>query len=86
MTPENVVDEMFSGPPPYVPLLVPAHDITDSRASPAKVIERGAEIIRANRYNRHLCSRLQKVLEEAASGESSVSFPAFSACFGGLFK
>ena len=86
MTPENVVDEMFCGPPLCVPFPVPIHYVGDNRISPAKVINRGVEIIRANRTNGHLRSQLQKTLESAASGESSGNFDAFSACFSGLFK
>jgi hypothetical protein len=86
MTLENVIDEIFCDPPPYVPFPALVDYVADNRPSPAKVLNRGVEIIRENRGNVRIRSQLQKILEGAASGESSGNFAAFSACFSGLFR
>ena len=86
MTSQNVVEEVFRDPPPCARFPVPTRYVTDNQTSPTRVINRGVEIIRANRTNGHIRSELQKVIEEAASGKNSPKFSAFLVCFGALFK
>lgn len=86
LTPENVVDEIFGDPPLHVPLPIPNHYSADNQTSPAGIIDIGVEIIRENRGNGYICSQLQRKLEEAATGGSSVNSVAFSACFSGLYR
>lgn len=80
LTRENVIDEMFCGPPLCVPFSVLIHYIANNGTSPANVIERGVEIIWTNRCNGRIRSQLQKALESAASGENPGKL---SACFSG---
>ena len=86
MTPENVVDEMFYDPSPCVPSPAPIQYVADNGTSPAKVIDRGLEIIRANRRSGHIRSQLQKIIDGAASGESSRNLTTFAACFNELSR
>lgn len=53
---------------------------------PTQIIDRGVEIIRENRRSTQIRSQLQRILEEAVSGDGSANTAAFFACFTELLR
>lgn len=60
--------------------------LADEQTRPTKIINRGAQIIRENRNDDRIRSQLQKMLEDAVSGDSPAHAVPFSACFIQLFR
>ena len=83
LTPENVVEETFSGSSLCASLLIDIRHVTNNRSSPPRVISRAAEIISSPgiRTSHRVQSQLREILEEAASGSRLNDFDAFAACF-----
>ena len=58
----------------------------EKKKRPARILERGVEIIGDNYRSVQIRSQLQRKLVEAGSGGSSANAPVFFACFTALLR
>lgn len=81
LTLENVVEEMFSGPPLYA-LLRNIYHTSDNQISPDDAIDEGVAIITTSPEisRNRIYSQLRERLAEAADGSRAFDFRAFAEC------